>query len=454
MTMDLTARAKDYAAYTPSLQIHSAERIAGSDDNLRKGGLPASLHAADFDFLRPNNPHWHYKWVLATAGHFKDKTKPNAILNRGCQSFAVLDSSGFQLGVGTMKEIVPWRKLAHDPALIMRLWREHDVKMKIIRWLCNNADVALTIDIPIWSRTKPNSPFRNLTAAELTQLSVENLKLICDVRGRFRQAKFINVLQGDSIAEEEAWFKAVKCFPFEGWSLAGHVGQMGGIGRVLRRILLLRDEKLLDPPRDHLHILRLSRVRWAPLVTAIQTAVRKTVNENFTITFDSSSPYKVAGVGAQYASLNTFGGDLEQDWSIRSSPFPLGFGYANGRTCRPLNTAWGKHLPHPLVSPIAQQLAIGDINVRTGAKEIRTLDGFGDEFLINHNVWVYVMAHILANEAVFADKPIAPQIMVDAAGLIGELFETADWRGMLQRILPVLAFVVGDGDREPLQLAA
>lgn len=454
MTMDLTARAEDYAAYTPSMQINSAERIVGTNDKLREGGLPATLNAHDFNYLQPHNRFWHYKWVLATAGHFKDKTKPNAILNRGAQSFAVLDSSGFQLGVGTMKEIVPWRGFAHDPALIMRLWRQHDVKMKIIRWLCNNADVALTIDIPIWSRTKKDSPFRNLTSTELTQLSVENLKLICNVRGRFRPCKFINVIQGETVDEEQAWFDAVKSFPLEGWSLAGHVGQMGGIGRVLRRILLLRDEKLLDPPRDHLHILRLSRVRWSPVVTAIQKAVRETVNPNFTITYDSSSPYISVGKAVTYASLNTFGPDLLREWSISSSSFPLGYGYANEATPRPLNTAWGVHIPKPLLSPIAQHLTLQDINFKRHGNAVRTLDGFGDEFLTNHNVWVYVMSTILANEAVYGAEPTAPQMMMDAVGAVDEIFRASDWKGALSRHLPLLAHVVGDSGEEKQRLAA
>lgn len=371
MSMDLSNRAKDYAIYTPSLQIHSAERTVRPNDSMREGGLPAALNASDFDFLRPDNRYWHYKWCLATAGHFKDKTKPNAILNRKQGSFTVLDSSGYQLGKGTMDDIKPWRKFAEERSTIMRLWRESDVKLDIVRWLCNNADVAVSIDLPLWSRDESKSPFRNLTDRQLTQLSVENLKFICDVRGSFRPCKFINVLQGSNVEVEEAWFQAVKSFPLEGWSLAGQVGQMGGIGRVLRRILLLRDEKLLDPPRDHLHILRLSRVRWSPVVTAIQQAVRKTVNPNFTITFDSSSPYRMAGIGVTYAALNTFGRDLKKEWSIPSASFPLGYGYANDPIARPLNRVWAGHLPKPLTSPIAQHLTVQDINVRGGAKEVQ-----------------------------------------------------------------------------------
>lgn len=454
MTMDLTDRAKDFAAYTPSLQLASAERTAGANEKLRKGELPATLTAADFDYLRPDNRFWHYKWVLATAGHFKGKTKPNAILNRKRDSFTVIDSSGFQCGQGTLEEIVPWRKSADDPQLIMRLWREHDVKMEIIRYLCNNADVAVTIDIPLWARHVAMSPFRNLSAAELMRLSVENLKLICDVRGRFRPTKFINVLQGESVEEEQVWFEAVKSFPLEGWSLAGHVGQMGGIGRVLRRLLLLRDGGLLESPHDHVHILRLSRVRWCPIVTAIQQVVRETVNPNFTITYDSSSPYRLAGIGMSYASLNTFGPDLQKEWSIPSASFPLGYGFTNDKTPRPLSQSWGKHLPKPLLSPIAQQLTLQDINVRGGKMDIRTLDGFGDEFITNHNVWVYVMSTILANEAVFGPKPTAPQVMMDAVGAIREIFTVSDWRTALAKHLPLLAFVVGDTGEEKQRLAA
>ena len=112
------------------------------------------------------------------------------------------------------------------------------------------------------------------------------------------------------------WFDAVKPYPVNGWALAGHVGQMGGIYRILRRLLLLRDLKMLGGDYELVHILRLSRLRWAPVVTAVQQAVRETTNSpSFRITFDSSSPYRVAGVTTQYMVTAPLGDKLK-GWTM------------------------------------------------------------------------------------------------------------------------------------------
>ena len=102
MTIDLTARVKNFAIYMPSIQTSSASRIVGDDKSLRDVGLPNNLHANDFNFLDPNNRYWHYKWCLGTAAHFKDERKPNAITHRDPASCVLGDSGGYQIGQGTL----------------------------------------------------------------------------------------------------------------------------------------------------------------------------------------------------------------------------------------------------------------------------------------------------------------------------------------------------------------
>ena len=410
---------------------------------MRGGNCPNGLKPSDFNFLDPNNPHWHYKWCLATAGHFKDEKNPNAVTHRAAGSFIVGDSGGFQIGMGTLNEVKGWSRFARKPKTIKKLWRESDAKQKIVNWLDAYCDIAMTIDLPIWVTGKKQGPFGHLTANELTELSVENLKFISDNRGVYGNCKFLNVLQGGTEAEEEHWFQAVKGFQFEGWSFAGGVGRMGGIYRILRRMLLLRDLKLLDAPNDWLHILMLSKMRMTPLMTAIQYAVRDTINPNFTVSYDSSSPYQTSGKGAKYATVRSFGPKWKDGWCVSPKKFPTGFDFANFKKRIPLNQPFKEHLPVALDSPIAGLLSVQDINFKKGEMAPNTLDAFADEVLINHNVYTYVLANILANEAVFGPKPTAPQQMMDAVGIINELFKVEDWASLLQLKKTELGLIAG-----------
>ena len=442
-SINLAARASSFATYLPSVQPHSAKRIANDNGITRDGGLPASLKATDFNYLDSSNRFWSYPNCLATAGHFKDMTSDNMITSRNpVQSFVLGDSGGFQIGHGTLPEVSGWLQHANDVGEIIRRWRSSDAKKKILRFLELQCSMGLSIDVPLWARGLKHSPFRKLSVEQLTELSVENLRFITENRGRYGDCDMLSVLQGETEPDEDAWFEAVRHYPLEGWSLAGHVGQMGGIYRVLRRMLLLRDAKLLEAPHNTVHILRLSRVRWAPVVTAIQNAVRKHVgNQQFKMTMDSSSPYKIGGVVAKYAALNEFGRDIKT-WAIKHFDVPTGWAVANAKRPIPLNQHHLDYLPAPMDSPIASLLTAQDINPKTGDFAVRTLDTFADEVIINHNVFTYVMATIKANEAVRDGN--APQAMMDACGMIDEMFAIDDWRSALKKAAPALAAVVGD----------
>lgn len=444
---NLNERAKRFAVYIPSVQLGSAKRLCDTNEKMRKGGLPANLNAIDLNFLEPDNRFWHYNYALATAAHFKGEKRDN-IINTAHESVTIMgDSAGYQIGHGTMDGIKSWKRYSDDDARIMDLWRKSSMRNEILEWQKSCSSLALTIDMPIWAIGNEGSPFRNLSAEQLTELSVENLRYLESQREIFGTTKFLNVLQGSTVEEEEAWFQAVKHVPLHGWSLAGNVGQMGGISRVLRRVLLLREENLLDSPYDWLHILRLSRVRWAPIMTALQQAVRRTTgNKAFTVSYDSSSPYRIGGMTTQYAVLGRLGKTLEDGWSISAHPFPTGYGMANEANPIPLKVAKAGALPYALQSPIASMLTVQDLNPRTGEMDIRTLDGFSDEVLINHNVYTYVMANIRANEVVFDTPEEAPQQLLDAVGAVDEIFAAERWQDALSKHARLLGSVVGDSE--------
>ena len=72
-----------------------------------------------------------------------------------------------------------------------------------------------------------------------------------------------------------------------------------------------------------------------------------------------------------------------------------------------------------------------------------TFDAFSDEVLINHNVYTYVLGNILANEAAFGNMPTAPQDMMDAIGIIGDLFRVEKWADLLEEKRHVLKKIAG-----------
>lgn len=439
-----TARVENYALYTPSVQIGAAETVLRTDLNLPASFIDAGYGARTLDYFWPQNGLWHYPYLLATAGHFKNGVRKNVVSSRAANTVLVGDSSGYNLATGAMPETKAWKKYVEKPEEIMRLFRKSTIKQDVLYWLEQHADLAMTLDLPLWARGRKDSPFRNLSDDQLLTLTLENLEYFQQEAGKYRQVRYLNVLQGSSEAVEEQWFQAVKGYKFHGYALAGNVGQTGGIYRVLRRILLLRDQGLLNAPLNNIHILRLSRPRWAPVLTAIQRAVRQTVNHAFTITFDSSSPYKVAGMTSQYASLKEFGANLKKGWAIKTHKAPLGYGLGNMPDPFALHLGHPTHMPVPMDSPIARLLTVHDLNKNAEKQAIRTIDTFGDAALVNHNCYVYLKAMILANDAVFGGQPVAPQSMIDAVEFIGELFRIKDWQAALDGKRAQLAAVVGD----------
>ena len=126
-----------------------------------------------------------------------------------------------------------------DPNKIMGLWRNASSLGKIVRWLDAYCDYAMTIDIPLWTKTESKSkgtPFSRLNFEQDLQLTYENLKYITENSGR--KTKWLNVLHGLNSHQgtEAAWYARVKEFDFEGWAFASDTGVKGGITNLLRRL--------------------------------------------------------------------------------------------------------------------------------------------------------------------------------------------------------------------------
>ncbi len=122
---------------------------------------------------------------------------------------------------------------------------------------------------------------------------------------------------------------------------------------------------------------------------------------------------------------------------------PTSYGVANWPAPIPLHTA-SNILPVPFDNPIAPLLTLQDLLPNRGAYDIRNIDAFGDEFLVNQNVYAYVNSVVRANQSVFDPNPAAPQIIMDAVGVIHDLFHAENWEAMLEANRDLLAKAAGD----------
>ncbi|WP_203072737.1 hypothetical protein [Falsiroseomonas ponticola] len=442
MAENLSVAADAYALYLPALQSGSAQRLLSDRKALRAKDFPKWLHVKDLNWLDPGNRYWHYRWCLASAGHMIDARDRNAIAHRHPDTVIMGDSGGYQIATGALRDMAAATELRKQPDAVMELWRASDVRDRIISWLDAHCTVAATIDMPIWVRhaKHESSPFHYFSEAQLIQATVENLEYIQRHRDKQTGCKFLNVLQGfsptgdlrESIESEDRWFDAVKAYPFEGWAFGSDVGWRGGLYRVMRRLLVLRDAGLLNPPRSWFHMLGLSQPVWAVCLTAMQRGIRATVNPEFRISFDSASPYLMAGKYNQYSIMPQFGDDL-RNWAIRSVALPSDYAVANAATTQPF----------PGSSPIATRLTLQDMNPRKGDRFVaRAIDDLTAEVLNNHNVYVYVKAMIAANEAVFSAQADADHELVRAARMIEEIMTSPDGLQKLEQQAQALENVI------------
>ena len=440
---DFAVRNKDYALYLPSIQHQSALAIISGGTELSPNPLPAGLTADDFNWLDSNNRFWHYHATLASAARFKDISPLNAVTHRSASTILLGDSGGYQIGTGALGETKDWKGKKYTAQKIIDAWKASNIKHELLSWLDANATLAMSIDMPLWALKNEKSPFSNLSKQELLDLSADNLRFMDAERNREFGCRILNVLQahGDlkiredggksSEASEEECYQTVKAFPFEGWALAGEVGSDGGLYRILRRILLLRDEGFLDAPRSWIHILKLSPCRWSPILTQIQRAVRKDVNEQFRLSYDSSTPYNIAGVRSQHVSLPAFGDKLSA-WRLPKHKFPTGITAATKHRNKRLNSKPNKHLLAPLNSPIAQLFTIGDL-LKDGRMVRARAGRLAQEVLINHNVYTYTLAGIMANEIAFGKNTIVPKELRTVLDLVPALFVEENWQDLLRR---------------------
>lgn len=381
---NLSVAYEDYAIYLPSLQQGYAAYPLRDPSTVKLHDIPKGLQLSDLNFLSSASNLWHCKYTLYSAGQFNNATitTRDIVSARRKNTLIIGDSGGYQIGTGKLPAIQGWVDFQKKPEAVYRKWmRERGIRDTILRWLDRYCDYAMTLDMPLWvlhERKSKTSPFIKLSAEQLIELSVENLRYFANKRGAATgaRAKYLNVLQDAGDGTGEAWYAAVKDFDFEGWAFGGDT--KSGLEPILKWIRILRDDQRLDKA-EWLHILMASPPKHAVYLTAIQRILRKQLGNDIRVSYDSSSPFQSAGVRQKIARVPTLTKSL-RTWSIPMRDFPQSPKYKQHNDVEYITDC---------LSPVTQRFSINDMHSERGEFAQTFLSTAGVHLLTNHNLFVF-----------------------------------------------------------------
>jgi len=436
---DLTAKQKDYAIFLPAISSFYAgyigkERYPVSDKNKSVIGdrLPKGLpNMESLNWLNSKEGLFPYKYSLYSAGHAdmdlsKHVPKEDMVRNREADTIMLADSGGFQIAKGV------WPGEWANP-------KDKNAEKKreqVIAWQMGIATHGMTMDIPTWT-------YLDKKASELCGIhSYDDAVNATHFNNEFWMAnrggdlKILNVLQGSNHAEADHWYDKMKGFcgdkvdrPFNGWGMGGQ--NMCDVHLVLKRLVTLIHEGLLEKGQhDWMHFLGTSKLEWACLLTDIQRSVRRHANSNFTVSFDSPSPFLATANGQVYNSIRI---DDRGKWSYQMEPTIDNKKYAGDST--PFRDAVLADGVHKLFenSPITERLTIGDVchyapgMLNKIGKEGKTSwDSFSYALLMGHNVWMHIESVQRANREY--DAGVVPGMLVQ------ETFDRILFREVVERV--------------------
>jgi len=385
LPINLTPLQKDYAVYLPAISCFYSSYV--SKQRFEKY-VPDERIPAGFDrgiegmnFLNKDQGYFTYKYGLYSAGHAQLDLDKTMIMDAMIQdrdrenTIIVGDSGGYQIGKGVLK--FDWQDFKGKSA--------NDMRNKILYWLELTADWSMLLDVPTWACDHIHSPKTGLkTFSDCLNGTLHNNDYF--IRNRLGQTKFLNVLQGSDWDTAQTWYDAVKHFPTEGWAMGGK--NMCDMEIALRRLIILRDEKLLED-RNWMHFLGTAQLDWSCYLTSIQRQVRKTINPNFTVSFDCASPFIATAHGLTYTNAQ----HTNRRWSIIMDKAPD-------------NKALAKStIPFPFESEIGRRLTMGDVCYyapgmlnKIGREGKTSWDSFAYSLYMAHNTYCHIVAVQRANQ--------------------------------------------------------
>ena len=426
MSENLTKQYAGYAVYLPSLQKYYAEHaVKRNSEATRKGRIPKQFDNRWLNFLDTDSKLWHCEHVLYSSGQFKSRRiqARDIVAERDVKKTIIVgDSGGYQLGTGKLPngpEREHLERYKNDPIAQYNNWQHCDFRARTLRWLEKYTDYAMTLDMVLWAAESydqsntVNSQLRKLTVQQLIDLSVDNLRYFSDNRGRgSTSTKFLSVLQDIGDGSGDAWYNAVKSFNFEGWSLGGEVGGMLNSFRWMRR--LLNDHNL--DKSEWVHLLMKSPPVNSVVYSSVQRSLRKLLGrEDFTISFDSSSPFQMAGKQRSLALMPNLTADTNT-WKISSISMPQDIRIARKQ----------KPAGFSLAPPLAKYLSANELYAHDIDDSDFFTDTWSEQILVNHNLYVYHQYSIQACDLIFdphkQDHSRVPEHLLEIVDLMDAYF--------------------------------
>ena len=463
---DLTATQDDYAVFLPALSTFYALFVGRQrrglepfDEEKKGSGAPYIAHNRIPAHLTANNPsngveslNWlakegifNYKWSLHSAGHAsldltKDMYRESQYRERDKQySWLLGDSGGFQIGKGKWEG--DWNAGSGCP----QAQKKRD---GVLKWMDAFMDYGMILDIPAWVDRSPEGAEKSNIHSYQAAVDGTAFNNEYFIRNRSGDCKFLNVLQGENFAQADDWYSQMKkfCDPkqypdahFNGWAMGGQ--NMCDIELALKRLVELRHDGLLEEGvHDVMHFLGTSKLEWALVLTAVQRAVRKHHNKNFTATFDCASPFLCTANGQMYTNWRLTG----DKWSYMMDVAPDDKSYKGSGVL--FDDVAKQMYPDFISSPITNKMLIeelcwyapGDLS-RQGNETKTSWDSFGYQLLMGHNVWQHIKSVQEANKAFDAGE--YPSMLVnnsfdktEVKDVIMEIFAESDKGKSLQII--------------------
>jgi hypothetical protein len=412
------------AVYLPAVNNAFARQAVITD--IKDRPFPTDLTIDDLVYWQSNKL-FNYPYLLHSIGLYKVGAVDDTAVSRTERGSAVIlgDSSGFQIGQGTLKGLEGF--CANMPALqAIAAWNgASDVRNWILNWLEAYSTYAMTIDMPLWAAVEETqSPFSNCSREQLLRMTQDNLRYInVNKQGN---TKWLNVVQGISNVDTEFWWNGVKNFRFSGWALAGGAGTRGGLYQLLYAVLLMNEDDAFAEGMDWVHVLGVSTLDWAVILTALQKNLNKR-NPALQVSFDTSSPFQSGMMREEAYYLPTLTTD-PRTWVFPKKESPQGYAYIGSKDPFPYGC-----------SPLGKLLELGHLNVSDvdDAGQRKQYDTVSLMLLVNHDIWVTLKAIEMANDLAFGadSEATTPRTLVDCIAYINEVFDVAyskgDWRKYL-----------------------